>query len=158
MNGMMTVVPIDFDEAARFVKNHHRHHLPPLSHKFSVALARGESVVGVAIVGRPVSRMLQDGWTLEVSRVATDGTKNACSMLYSRCWRIAQLLGYRRVITYILDTEHGASLNAAGWRYVGKAGGGSWNCKSRPRVDKAPTQGKIRYEKTENDVVSGQLK
>lgn len=146
MSDRLHIIPIELDEANAFVRQHHRHHPPTLSHRFSIALSDGEKVVGVAIVGRPVARMLQDGWTVEVLRLATDGTRNACSMLYSRCWRIAQLLGYRRCITYILDTEHGASLNAAGWRCIGKAGGGSWNVPSRPRVDKHPTQGKLRWE------------
>ena len=84
--------------------------------------------------------------TCEVTRCATDGTQNACSKLYSAAWRAAQQLGFRRCVTYILDTEHGASLNAAGWRCIGKAGGGSWSRRSRPRVDEHPTQGKIRFE------------
>ena len=73
-------------------------------------------------------------------------TANACSKLYAAAWKAARALGYRRCITYILDTERGASVTAAGWRCVGKAGGGSWSCKSRPRVDKHPTQGKLRFE------------
>lgn len=142
----LLTVPMELSEANAFITQHHRHHSPVVGHRFSVGLALGEKVVGVAIVGRPVSRMLQDGWTVEVTRCCSDGTRNACSKLYSSCWRVAQLLGYRRIITYILDSEHGTTLNAAGWRCIGKAGGGSWSRPSRVRVDSHPTQGKLRYE------------
>lgn len=142
----MEIIPIEFDEAKAFVKQWHRHHSPPIGHKFSIACAVDGIIVGVVIVGRPVARRLQDGWTLEVNRLATDGTKNACSMLYAAAWRAARAMGYRRLITYILDTEPGTSLKAAGWKEIGKAGGLSWNVPSRPRVDKCPSQMKIRYE------------
>ena len=133
-------------EANAFVRQHHRHHRPDSRNRFAIAVARSGTVCGVALVGNPRARMLQDGWTCEVTRCATDGTQNACSKLYSAAWRAAQQLGFRRCVTYILDTEHGASLNAAGWRCIGKAGGGSWSRRSRPRVDEHPTQGKIRFE------------
>jgi hypothetical protein len=144
---VLTVVPCALDEANAFVARHHRHHGKARGHKFSLAVAdeNGE-VRGVAIVGRPVSRALDDGWTLEVTRVATDGYKNACSMLYGACRRAVFALGYRRLVTYTLSEEGGVSLRAAGWRLIGTAGGGSWNCPSRPRVDKHPTQLKIRWE------------
>jgi hypothetical protein len=105
-------------------------------------------IVGVVIVGRPVARMLDDGKTLEVTRCCTDGTHNACSMLYSAARRAAKALGYKRIITYILATETGGSLKAAGWRLVGPAGGGSWNRTGRPRKDKAPIIGKVMWEAT----------
>jgi len=143
----IAIVPIDFDEACAFVRQHHRHHIPPIGHKFSVACADETGAVrGVAICGRPVARGLDDGWTLEVLRVATDGLKNACSALYAACWRATRALGFRRLITYTLDSEPGTSLVAAGWRKVGEVRGRSWNTPSRPRVDKHPTQGKIRWE------------
>lgn len=144
---MLLIVPIEFNEAVAFIRAHHRHHRPPQGHKFSIACSDGERIVGVATVGRPVARMLQDGWTLEVTRLATDGTKNACSILYGAAWRVTRELGYRRLITYILDTESGTSLRASGWREIGKRGGGSWNVPSRPRVDKHPTQQKIMFER-----------
>jgi hypothetical protein len=90
--------------------------------------------------------MLDDGWTAEVVRLATDGSKNVCSMLYAASWRAARAMGYRRVITYILDSEPGTSLIAAGWKCIGECGGGSWSRTSRPRIDKAPLQKKIRFE------------
>lgn len=144
----MTVVPINFDEACAFVKQYHRHHKPPVGHKFSIAVENEGNIVGVCMVGRPVSRHLDDGWTLEVNRVATNGYKNACSMLYGAAWRVTKNMGYRKLITYILESEPGTSLRAAGWKEIGKAGGLSWDTPSRPRVDKHPKQMKIRFEVT----------
>lgn len=143
---MLEIVPISFAEAKAFVLEHHRHHKPPQGHKFSIGCANGDGIVGVSIVGRPVSRMLDDGWTLEITRLCTAGAKNACSMLYAASWRAARAMGYKRMITYILESEKGTSLTAAGWKYVGKCGGGSWSRKNRPRVDKHPTQLKIMFE------------
>jgi hypothetical protein len=132
----LLVVPIHHAEANAFVKLHHRHHNPTIGHKFSVAVADDAGTVrGVAIVGRPVSRHLDNGWTLEVNRVCTDGTPNACSKLYQAAWRIAREMGYRKLITYTLPEEGGASLRGAGWKLLGERGGGNWNVKSRPRVD-----------------------
>lgn len=143
---MMEIVPIEFSEACHFIAEHHRHHKPPVGHKFSIACAKDGVIVGVATIGRPVARMLQDGWTLELNRLATDGTKNACSMLYGAAWRITRAMGYKKLITYILDTEPGTSLKAAGWKEIGRCGGLSWDVPSRPRVDKCPNQMKIKYE------------
>ena len=142
----LQIVPVSFAEANEFVRRHHRHHRPPVGCKFCVAVAAAGVIVGVAQVGRPVSRALDDGWTLEVNRLCTDGHRNACSMLYAAAWRAARALGYRKVITYTLQEEGGASLRAAGWRVVGKSAGGSWDCPSRPRIDTHPLQGKLRWE------------
>ena len=142
----LRVVPISQREAFAFVQEHHRHHGCPRGSVFQVAVAHDDKVVGVAIVGRPVSRHLDNGWTLEVNRVCTDGHRNACSMLYGAAWRAAKALGYKKVVTYTLPEEGGSSLRAAGWRCIGEAGGGSWSCKSRPRVDTHPTQVKFRWE------------
>lgn len=131
----LSITPIDFTEANAFVEKFHRHHKPMQGCKFCVAVSSGDKVVGVAIVGRPVARLLDDGWTLEVNRCCTDGTKNACSMLYSAAWRAAKALGYMRLITYTLPEEGGASLRASNWRCLGLRGGGNWNVKSRPRID-----------------------
>ncbi len=89
------------------------------------------------MVGRPVARHSDNGFTLEVNRVCTDGAHNACSMLYGASWRAAKALGYRRLITYTLPSEGGASLRAAGWKLIGERGGGNWNVRSRPRIDTA---------------------
>jgi hypothetical protein len=143
----LTIAPCTFPEACTFVGLHHRHHRPPVGHKFSLAVAAEDGEVhGVAIAGRPVARALDDGWTLEVTRVATDGTRNANSALYGACRRAAWALGYRRLVTYTLPTESGASLRGAGWRLIGEAGGGSWSCPSRPRVDTHPLERKLRWE------------
>ena len=100
----------------------------------------------MAIVGRPVARRLDDGLTLEVNRLATDGTPNACSCLYGAAWRVARELGYRRLVTYILASESRTSLKAACWTCVGEAGGGSWSVPTRPREDKHPVEKKVRWE------------
>lgn len=133
---MMTVVPISLTEANAFVEAHHRHHASVPGAKFCIAVADAHSIIhGVAIVGRPVARGNDDGWTLEVNRCCTDGTRNACSMLYGSSWRAAKALGYRRLITYTLPAEGGASLRAAGWKLLGERGGGNWNTPARPRID-----------------------
>lgn len=134
-------------EANAFVAANHRHHKPVPGAKFALAVSdEAGQVRGVAIVGRPVARMSDNGWTLEVNRCCTDGAKNACSMLYGAAWRAARALGYKRLVTYTLPEEGGASLRAAGWKMLGQAGGGSWDRKSRPRVDTAPTQAKLLWE------------
>ena len=133
----MEITPINLREANAFVAKLHRHHKPVPGCKFCVAVAEDGQVVGVVIVGRPVSRRLDNGWTLEVNRCCTDGSRNACSMLYGAAWKVAKALGYKRLITYTLPQEGGASLRGAGWTLVGQRGGGNWNSKTRPRVDTA---------------------
>jgi hypothetical protein len=144
--GRLQLLPLDLAEANAFVARLHRHHGPVVGHKFSLGAALGADVVGVVIVGRPVSRHRQDGLTLEVTRLCSDGTRNACSFLYGAAARAAFALGYRRIGTYTLAEEGGASLRASGWKLIGERGGGSWNVPSRPRVDKHPTQGKLLWE------------
>jgi hypothetical protein len=146
MSGKMRVVAVSINEANAFVRQHHRHHKPVPGHKFSIGAVKNGEIVGVAIVGRPVSRMRDDGQTLEVVRVCTDGTRNACSFLYGACQRAAFALGYERIGTYTLPEEGGASLRAAGWKLIGERGGGSWNVPSRPRVDTHPKQRKLLWE------------
>jgi hypothetical protein len=143
----LVIVPCELDEANEFVRRHHRHHKPARGHRFSLAVAdEAGEVRGVAIVGRPVARVLDDGLTLEVNRVATDGCPNACSALYGACRRAGFALGYRRLVTYTLPEEGGASLRGAGWKVLGESKGGSWSCPSRPRVDLHPLQKKLRWE------------
>lgn len=130
----LDVRPISLAEANTFIVANHRHHDKVRGHKFSEAVYNGDKMVGVAVVGRPVSRYMDDGKTLEITRLCTDGTYNACSILYARCARIAKDMGYRKIITYILETENGTSLKASGWRQEAeRAGGGNWSCPSRPR-------------------------
>lgn len=142
--------------AARFVAEHHRHNRPPQGGLFAVGAKRGEQLVAAAIIGRPVARMLADGDTCEVTRLCTDGSRNACSLLYGAAARAAKALGYRRIITYTLASEPGTSLRAAGWRVDAEVKGEkSWSRPSRDRVqtdlfgtEQRPTEDKIRWTKT----------
>jgi hypothetical protein len=131
MSGLC-LVPLDFKTAAAFVAEHHRHHTPPAGHKFSLGAVQNDKLVGVVIVGRPVARMRDDGATLEVTRLCTDGSRNACSFLYGAAARACFALGYRRIGTYILTSEPGTSLKAAGWKLIGERGGGSWARVQKP--------------------------
>jgi hypothetical protein len=143
----MDLRPISLKHAAAFVAEHHRHHDAPQGGKFAIAAWHDGVLVGVAMVGRPVSRRLDNGMTAEVIRVATDGTRNACSFLYAAAKRAAQALGYRKVLTYTLVEEGGASLRAVGWARIGLVGGGTWKCAARPNAkDSHPLQQKIRWE------------
>jgi hypothetical protein len=144
---VLTLVPISLDEANAFVAKHHRHHRPVPGAKFCVGVADAAGhICGVAIVGRPVARMVDDGWTLEINRTCTDGTRNANSMLYGAARRASWALGYKKLITYTLAEEGGASLRAAGFRNIGEAGGGPWSRENRPRVDTHPLQSKLKWE------------
>ena len=112
---MLTVMPLTWRQACAFVAEHHRHHNPPRGCKWAIGVTGDDGVLhGVALCGRPVSRNLDDGLTIEVNRTCTDGTRNANSALYGACWRIAAAMGYRRMITYTQREESGASLKAAG--------------------------------------------
>lgn len=142
----LEIQPINFDEACAYITEYHRHHTAPQGCKFCIGVNDGKRVVGVIVVGRPVARRLDDGWTAEVTRCCTDGTAHAPSMLYAAAWRAARAMGYKRLITYTLQSEPGTSLLAANWKFVGKAGGGTWNKPSRPRVDKAPIEQKHLWE------------
>jgi hypothetical protein len=139
--------PIAIAVANEWVREMHRHHRPVVGAKFCIAaVSDSGGVVGVVIVGRPVARSNDDGLTAEVTRCCTDGTRNACSFLYRAAWRAASAMGYRRLITYTLATESGASLRGAGFRLLGVRGGGSWNCPSRPRIDNHPVERKCAWE------------
>lgn len=129
------IVPMSWPEAAAFVDEHHRHHRAPTGFKFGIGVVCGTQLVGVATVGRPTSRVIQaEGYTLEVTRVATDGWPNACSVLYASAWTAAKGLGYRRLITYTQQGESGASLRAAGFRVIAeRPARPGWNMPSRPR-------------------------
>ena len=138
---------ITLDEANAFVAEKHRHHPPVVGHLFSIGAFMGQTLVGVVIVGRPVSRHRDDGLTAEVTRLCTDGTRNACSFLYGAAARAAFALGFTKIGTYTLPDEGGASLRAAGWTLLGERGGGEWSVPSRPRKSaKFPTQTKWLWE------------
>lgn len=138
--------PVSYKEACLFIEEHHSHHLPPQGWKFGIAVNDGKKIVGVITVGRPVARHLNDGYTLEVTRCCTDGTKHVASKLYATSWRAVRALGYKRLITYTLKKEKGTSLKAAGWKTIGETQGGSWSRKNRPRIDKHPLQQKTIWE------------
>jgi hypothetical protein len=142
----LQLAPISFEDAAAFVREHHRHHTPPIGHKFSLAAYADAQLVGVVIVGRPVARRRDDGQTLEVTRLCTDGHRNACSFLYGAAARATFALGYRRIGTYILKREPGTSLAAAGWKLIGETRGGSWSRASRDRADKHSIEPKLLFE------------
>lgn len=147
----LRVVPVTFAEAAEFVRNFHRHNKAPIGHVFSIAASDGAQLVGVAIVGRPVARMLQDGATLEVLRVCVtdEAPKGACSFLYSRAWRVAAALGWSRLITYTLQSESGASLRGAGWRVVNQLPartGAAWQNRPGREWQAVCGQSKLRWE------------
>lgn len=135
MTESIRLVPVTFEAASQFVAEWHRHHAAPVGHKFSIGAGDGHLLVGVVMVGRPVARSLDNGQTLEVTRCATDGTANACSMLYAAAWRATSALGYRRLITYTQAGESGASLRAAGYRVIAeRPARPGWTTPSRPRT------------------------
>lgn len=150
----LELCPVTIGEARTFVDRHHRHHSAPQSGLFAVAVSTcscedgghcpSSAIVGVAVIGRPIARAYQNGYTAEVTRCCVlDGYRNACSMLYGAAWRAAKALGYRRLITYTLKSESGSSLRGAGWKVIGERETRSWSEDSpgRPRVDRtAPAQ------------------
>lgn len=143
---MLSLCPITFAEAAEFIRQFHRHHQPAQGWKFGIGCEEEGKVVGVCCVGRPVARALDDGWTLEVTRLCTDGTRNACSKLYTAAWTATKSMGYRRLITYTLPSEGGASLRACGWKTLYTTPGRSWDVPSRPRTDKHPLGPRLLWE------------
>lgn len=145
---MLELTPISLKTANEFVNLFHRHHKAVTGHKFSIGCSQNGRLVGVVIVGRPVSRHLDDGKTLEVNRLCTLGVKNACSILYAAAARAAKAMGYKRIITYILESENGSSLKATGWKCAGPAGGKEWTGARKPPVPLYPQEMKIRFEKT----------
>lgn len=130
---ILTIRPITLKAANAYVAQYHRHNQLTNGHKWSVACYDGERLCGVAIAGQPVARRLDDGLTFEIRRVCTNGTRNACSILYGACARIAREMGYKRIITYTLASEPGTSLRASGFEDHGEADGVSWNMPGRPR-------------------------
>jgi hypothetical protein len=145
------VLPVELAEANAFITAHHRHHHPVIGHRFSIGCVDQDGTLrGVCIVGRPVARLAglpRD--VAEVTRLATDGHPNACSILYGAAARAARAMGFLRIQTYTLPTEGGASLRAAGWVHDGRAGGGQWkHTDGRPRRTDQPTELKHRWSVT----------
>lgn len=151
----MNLRPVSIAEARAVVGRLHRHNKPPQGGLFAVGVEEDGELVGVAIIGRPVARMLDDGWTCEVVRVATTGARNACSMLYGAASRAAKALGFRRIYTYTLAEEPGTSLKASGWAHdADLKARPTWSCPSRPRyqvdlfgTDQRPPGAKVRWIK-----------
>lgn len=149
----MLLRPITLREARNFVGRLHRHNRPPQGGLFAVGCESAGQLVGVAIVGRPIARNLDDGHTCEVTRLCTDGTLNACSLLYGATARAAKALGWARIVTYTLASEPGTSLRASGWeREKEVTGEQSWSRPSRARLQtnlfgdaQRPTEDKIRW-------------
>ena len=146
----LRIVPLTLKEANQVVIQWHRHHKPVIGQKFAIGAycTSSETIIGAAITSRPVARGCDYRTILEVSRLVTNGTPNTCSFLYSACARIAREMGYQKIQTYILDTEPGVSLKAAGWAYETTTSGGTWNCNVRTgRREDQPLQPKQRWSK-----------
>ena len=146
IENLMEIRPLTLREASEFVNQYHRHHKATVGCKFAIGCYVEDHMVGVAVCGRPVSRHLDDGLTCEINRVCTDGTRNACSMLYGACCRIAKEMGYKKVITYILQSENGASLKASNFQCEGIAGGVKWTG-VRDKGQNIPHEMKTRWVK-----------
>lgn len=144
----MKIRPITFKEACTFVNANHRHHKASQGCKFCIGLYANNELRGVAIAGRPVARRLDDGVTLEITRVCTLGDKNACSMLYGACCRIGREMGYEKVITYVLASESGTSLIASNFKLDKENAGGTHWTGVRERGQDIPNEMKKRYSKT----------
>ena len=140
------VVPLTLKTANLYIEAHHRHHKPVRGHRFSIGCMQNGDLIGVAICGRPVARKTNYNEVLEVTRLCTDGTKNTCSFLYSACARIAKEMGFKKIQTFILDTEHGSSLKASGWIIDGYTQGLQWkHSDGKERRTDQPTCDKKRY-------------
>lgn len=131
----LEVVAVELRVANEFIARLHRHHGPERGHRFSIGVVRLDTrrLCGVAIVGRPKARMINHRVVVEVTRLATDGTRNACSILYAAAARAARAIGYDEIITYTLEEEPGTSLRAAGWEEVAVVRAEEWSRPSRKR-------------------------
>lgn len=148
------VIPLELREANEFIGRLHRHHKPVQGHRFSIGAVREDTkeLVGVCTVGRPVARKTNPKEVLEITRMCTDGTYNACSFLYACAARIGKELGYISIQTFVLDTETGSSLKASGYKLVGKSSGGQWvHTDGKPRRSDQPTCPKNKWSKDLNE-------
>ncbi len=144
---MLLLRPIGLKEANALVGELHRHHKAGIGHKFSIGVERDGELVGSVIVGRPVARGSDNGHTAEVTRLVTDGSKNACSILYAAAARAAEAMGYSRIQTYILEGEPGTSLKATGWEFETLTKGGLWKYTGQQRNNNHPLCRKQRWAK-----------
>ncbi len=145
----MILKTLSLADANAFVDRLHRHHGPARGHKFSISAWQGGVLVGVAIIGRPVSRYSDNGSTVEVARLCTDGTKNACSFLYGAAAHAARALGYAKIQTYVLKSEPATSLKASGWVFETETAGVAWRSTDVCiRKNDPPLEPKQRWSKT----------
>jgi len=142
----MEIRPITFAVAREFVNANHRHHKSTVGCKFCIGCFDNEVMVGCAICGRPVSRYLDNGLTCEINRLCTDGTRNACSMLCGLVVELQKLWGIKKIVTYILQSENGASLKASNFTCEGIAGGVKWTG-SRDKGQDIPHEMKTRWSR-----------
>lgn len=149
---MSQIIPLTLPQANQLIAELHRHHKPVVGHRFSLGYLHGGALVGAVIVGRPVARKTDQYRVAEVTRLVTDGTPNACSALYAAAARVCKEMGFRKIQTFILDTEPGTSLKASGWVFEQVSDGGDWNVPSRGgrRTDQ-PMQPKQRWAKMLNN-------
>lgn len=144
----MFIIPLTLKQANDFIQNYHRHHKPVVGHRFSIGLMLDSQLIGVAVVGRPVARMSDDGFTAELTRLCTLGHKNASSKLMGAVGRICREMGFNKVQTYILESELGISLKASGWQMEVITYGRQWkHTDGKHRRTDQPTENKIRYAK-----------
>jgi hypothetical protein len=149
----LRIIPLELKEANNLVSQWHRHHKASQGHRFSIGcVTENGRLCGAAIVGRPVARLAgHPRDVLEVVRLVTDGTKNACSCLYGAAARVGKELGYLSIQTYILEEEHGVTLRASGWICEGLAGGGQWkHTDGNPRRTDQPIGMKTRWRRVLN--------
>lgn len=153
LDWQLRVTTVSFKCAREFVRRHHAHCPPPAGWRWGHAIWNGWTLVGVAMIGRPVARALDASTTVEVNRLCLDWALpaplrwNAASMLYGAAAREAQRRGFSSIITYTLESECGVSLKAAGWVNDARTRGGSWSRSSRPRIDRSPIEGKLRWRR-----------
>lgn len=141
-------VPLTLKQANSLVASLHRHHKPEVGHRFSIGCETEDGeLVGAAIIGRPKARAIEQYRVAEVTRLVTDGTPNACSLLYGAAWRTWRAMGGERMITYTLASEPGTSLRAAGWKFLYQTGDRpqGWDTPSRRR-DSGPQEPKHLWE------------
>ena len=149
-----TIIPLKLKEANDFVTEHHRHNKKTQGHRFSLGVLYKNTLIGVAIVGRPVARKLDDQFIAEVLRVCIKdpAPKNACSYLYGRCWRVWQAMGGKKLITYTLASESGSSMKAVGWNKVSETKpfkeGKGWTTRKNRMWQPVNSQLKFRWEKS----------
>ena len=148
----LEIRPCHIREAKEYIKQHHRHSIPPVGGKFAIACYIDGKLCGVAVCGRPVARHSDDGRTLEILRCCTDGTPNACSKLYGACSQIGFQMGYARIITYTLESERGASLRASGFLFDGVHGGLHWTGSRQRSYYVSPPERKRRWIKKNSKI------